>query len=341
MQLGVWTPLPHTVPPVGLLQDVTQYGPGEPGDETYANFAYDVIQRADELGFHITLVAERFMGPDVEAWVLASALAARTSRIRIMPAVHPGIVNPQLVAKLAASLDLVSGGRTAINVVNGWWEKEFETFSNGAWLPDREAQYRRMDEFMEVLRLLWSGEPVSYDGEFYRLDDAQLPWRPVDGPPPIFGASSSPAGRDAMARHGDVWFLGQSNHTDSLRAYDANFDTQLAWVAEQTAAMREIARSHGREIRCGFVGMAVVRETLDEAMAIVDDLDRYAQRGFLEAVSVGGSALVGSPERVAERVRAMADAGVDVLMLKFAPMRDGLERFGTTVMPLIGDLLDA
>lgn len=341
MQLGIWTPLPHTVPPVGLLQDLKQYGPGEPGDDTYLNFAYDVIQRADELGFHVTLVAERFMGPDLEAFVLASALAARTSRIRIMPAVHPGVLNPQVVAKMTVSLDRISGGRTAINIVNGWWEQEFQNFSNGDWLPDRDAQYRRMDEFLGVLQRMWTEEKVTHTGEFYTLDGAELPWRPVNGLPQVFGASSSPAGRDALAKYGDVWFLGPSGRTRSLREYDADFDGQLEYIAQQTSDMRARAAGLGRTIRCGFVGMAVVGDTEEEAFAIVDDLDEYAQRGFLEAVSVGGAALAGTPEQVAAKVRAMAEAGVDVLMLKFAPMRDGLERFGTMVKPLIEDLLDA
>ena len=65
-----------------------------------------------------------------------------------MPAVHPGIVTPQVVAKMGASLDRISGGRFAINIVNGWFQQEFELFSNGAWIDASDARYRRMDEFV-------------------------------------------------------------------------------------------------------------------------------------------------------------------------------------------------
>ena len=74
-------------------------------------FARDVVRRADELGFDTTLIAERFLGPDLEAWVLAAALAVVTRRIELMVAVHPGMVTPQVVAKMGASLDRISGGR--------------------------------------------------------------------------------------------------------------------------------------------------------------------------------------------------------------------------------------
>ena len=75
-------------------------------------FACDAVRRADELGFDTTLIAERFLGPDLSAWVLASALAMVTKHIELMVAVHPGMVTPQVVAKMASSLDRISGGHS-------------------------------------------------------------------------------------------------------------------------------------------------------------------------------------------------------------------------------------
>lgn len=338
MQLGVWTPLPHTMPPPDLMPDLKVYGSGAPDDDTYLHFAIDVIQRADEFGFDVTLVAERFMGPDLEAWVLASTLAAKTSNITIMPAVHPGIMNPQIVAKMGSTLDRVSGGRAAINIVNGWWEKEFQNFSNGQWLTDQDARYRRMDEFLHVLHRLWTEDAVSHEGEFYTLDGAEMPPHPAPGTPRIFGASSSEPGRRAMAEYGHLWFLGPSGQTSTLREYDANLLRELEFVSRETAAMKASAAEFGRSILCGSAAMVVLGDTEAEALAKVDVLEQYATRGFLEAVSVGGAAIYGTPAHVADRIRALSDAGLDLLMLKFAPMRDGLEQFGTKVMPLIDDL---
>ena len=66
--------------------------------------------------------------------MLTAALAARTRTIQIMPAVYPGMITPQLASKMGATLDRITGGRFAINVVNGWYQKEFELFSNGGWI---------------------------------------------------------------------------------------------------------------------------------------------------------------------------------------------------------------
>jgi FMNH2-dependent dimethyl sulfone monooxygenase len=326
------------MPPPDLLPDLRTYGSGAPDDDTYLHFALDVVRRADEFGFDVTLVAERFMGPDLEAWVLASTLAANTSNITIMPAVHPGILNPQIVAKMASTLDRVSGGRAAINIVNGWWEQEFQNFSNGQWLADRDARYRRMDEFLHVLHRLWTEDSVTHEGEFYSTDGLEMPPKPPADTPLIFGASSSVPGRRAMAQYGHVWFLGPSGQTSTLREYDANIARELDFVSRETTAMRASAAEFGRTIRCGSAAMVVVGDTEAEALATVDVLEQYATRGFLEAVSVGGAAIYGTPQQVADRIHALSEAGIDLLMLKFAPMRQGLEQFGTKVMPLIRDL---
>ena len=76
-----------------------------------------------------------------------------------MVAVHPGMITPQVVAKMGASLDRISGGRFSIKIVNGWWQEEFDLFSNGTWIGDAE-RYPRMGEFIQVLKGLWT-DPIS------------------------------------------------------------------------------------------------------------------------------------------------------------------------------------
>src|SRR3712207_4615446 len=105
MRFGIWTPLPHTLRPEPILtqslEELGTKGKGLPVDRSY-QFALDVVRRAEELGFDIPLVAERFVAADLEAWIVSAALAAQTSRIQIMTAAHPGIVTPQVVAKMGA-----------------------------------------------------------------------------------------------------------------------------------------------------------------------------------------------------------------------------------------------
>ena len=171
MRFGVWTPLPHTIRPEPLMNEAIR----ESGTRGLANgpdkafrFAVDMITRGEELGFKTTLLAERWMGTDHSAWMLAAALAPLTSQMELMVAVHPGIVTPQAVAKFAVSLDRISGGRAAINIVNGWWKEEFETFGQSWWPPGRRARYRRMDEFVQVSCVgCGTEDPFDFHGEFY------------------------------------------------------------------------------------------------------------------------------------------------------------------------------
>ena len=112
MKLGIWCPAPLSIRPDSLVQPafdaLTRHGGGV--DQNYL-YAVEVLQRAEELGFEITLIAQRFFGPDLDSWMVAAALATQTKSIEIMPAVHPGIMDPRVVAKHAASIDRISGGR--------------------------------------------------------------------------------------------------------------------------------------------------------------------------------------------------------------------------------------
>jgi dimethylsulfone monooxygenase len=120
MKLGIWTPAPLSVRPDAKAEvafdALTRQGGGIDGNYLYAA---DMLQRAEQLGFEITLIAQRFFGPDLDSWVFATALATQTKTIEIMAAVHPGIMDPRTVAKHAVSIDRVSGGRFCVNIVNG------------------------------------------------------------------------------------------------------------------------------------------------------------------------------------------------------------------------------
>ena len=172
MQFGIWTPLPHTIRPEprmdrAIERDQVGREPRRARHDGTFEFACDVVRRADELGFDTTLIAERYLGPDLSAWVLASALAMVTKRIELMVAVHPGMVTPQVVAKMGSSLDRISGGRCALNIVNGWWMEEFDLFSNGTWIGDSD-RYPRMSEYIQVIKGLWTDSDFNFDGAFYR-----------------------------------------------------------------------------------------------------------------------------------------------------------------------------
>lgn len=335
MEFGCWTPLPHTVRSEARIdaahhQLLQGGGAGEP--DKALEYATEVLGRAEAHGFSITLIAERFLGPDHECWMLASALAPLTRTIRLMPAIHPGMITPQVVAKMAASLDRLSSGRAAVNIVNGWWQQEFDMYSNGGWLEEPAARYRRMNEFIQVMKGLWSGEAFSYDGEFYRFDNGRLPTRSATLPhPPLFAASRSEPGKEIIARECDVWFaLVQQD----FRRYEENFRV----IADGVAEMQERSARYGRGLGYGVSCHVICRERMDEVISEAEGLEREGQKSRLALVAAKalGAGLAGTPQMIADRIRRYEDAGVTLLMLHFHPMLEGLELFAEKVLPLLG-----
>ncbi len=330
MRLGIWAPLPHTIrpePEIDLaLQELGAHGLGLPQDRSF-HFILETVQRAEELGFDITLVAERLVARDLEAWTISSALAVLTKRITIMTAAHPGIIHPQMVAKMGASVDRLSGGRFAVNVIPGRRAHEFDLYGNGSWLADTQQRYRRMDEFIATLDGLWTRESFNLDGEFFKLTDGRLATRPMTTPrPPIFAASSAELGKDIIARYCDTWFI---SHEPGLQAYASN----VYAIASDIEDMRERAAGHGRSLGYGLSTYVICAPTLEEAEAEAAELDTTPDANV--AAKALGAGLVGTPQIIAERIRRYQDMGVDCLMLQFHPMRQGLETFAREVMPLI------
>jgi len=337
MKMGVWTPLPHTVRREPRMETVIatlgRRGEGA-GEENGLQLAIETLQEAERLGFEKTLIAERFLGPDLEAWMLAAALATQTRSIELMVAVHPGIVPPAVAAKMAATLDRISGGRAAVNIVNGWWREEFEMFGCEPWLDRSDDRYARMDEYMEVLVRLWTGDRSDFAGRFYCLKDPQLPSTPVTRPyPPIYTASMSPIGQASVARIGDHWFATPRTMTLTYR----DFDQVLAEVGEAIAEVREMAAKHGRTLGYGLAAHVHCCGSQAEADAYVVGIERYGQEGVMNrfiarAASYG---LIGTPELIAERLRLYEAAGIDFTMLSFHPVIEGMRSFARQVLPLV------
>ena len=181
MQFGLYAPVPHvTVGSKAIEQSVA--GALKPLPPAKVDPAFDLAKEilcaADRSGFDIVLFAERHLGADFEAWILAAAVSSWTTRIRSMVAVHPGLWHPTLIAKMATSLDRLTPGRTAINLVTGWNVEEHHMFG-GDTLQNNDDRYVRAEEFVDVLRGMWSETPFSYQGTFYKVDAAQLLLKPA------------------------------------------------------------------------------------------------------------------------------------------------------------------
>ena len=345
MIFGLWTPVPHVIRTEERMTRALashEDSSDAKGDEAF-DFAVDVIRQAESFGFDNTLIAQRFLGPDLEAWTLATALAMRTTSIEVMVAVHPGVVAPQVVAKMGATLDRISRGRCAINIVNGHWVEEFQLFSNGGWIADPETRYRRMEEYILVIKGLWSDPDFRFAGEFYQVDipaalsnkkqrvsvpeEGRIQVKPFGRhTPPLYAASRAPTGKRIIAEHCDAWFA-------EYRPGYRNFEQNLQKISDDVSDMASVCERAGRRIGFGLNPLVVCESTMEKAIAVADFIEdpKNADR----IANSLGAGLVGTPEVIAERIRKLENAGIDRLMLRFTPMSEGLQRFGAEVMPLL------
>lgn len=328
MQLGIWCPAPLSIRPTGVFapafEALVQQGGGV--DANYLG-SLEYIKRAEKLGFSITLIAQRFLGPDLDSWILSTAIAAHTSTIEIMAAVHPGIIDPRVVAKQAVSIDRISGGRFCVNIVNGTRPHEFHAF--GEWIEIGAARYRRMEEFIQCLKTLWTGAEVSFKGEFYSFENCAVPTRAVRKPyPPIYAASRAEDGMDVVAREADVWFVNPIN--DFQR-----YDESLMKVEAEIHEMRRKCAALGRSMRFGLSVCVVQGDTDKEAIDFASDYKAAAMSDpTLKSAYNGLSAgIIGSAKTVVDRMKRWNDMGVDLFMLQFYPLQNGIDRFASDVMP--------
>jgi FMNH2-dependent dimethyl sulfone monooxygenase len=306
-----------------------------------------LAQRSEEIGFDVTLIAELNLNDikgieahSLDAWSTAAALAAVTERIELMVAVRPTFHLPALLAKQAANIDHISGGRLTLNVVSSWWADEARKY--GVGFEQHDDRYARTSEWLDVLNGVWSQDHFSYAGKFYRVEDNVLEPKPVSQPrPTLYAGGESPAAKELIAEKCDAYLM----HGDPPER-----------IREKVADLRERRARHSLPpLKFGVAGYAIVRETEREAqdeLRRITDVQQSAagyanyqqwlagtqleQRVSLEDYSVSNrglrSGLVGTPEQVAERVAQFEAAGSDLLLLQFSPQLEEMERFSGAVI---------
>lgn len=323
-----------------------------------------VAQAADALGYEGVLIPTGRSCED--PWVVAASLIPVTQRLKFLVAVRPGLHQPALAARMAATYDRLSGGRLLINLVTGGDQAELE--GDGVFL-DHAQRYEQSAEFIriwrEILARSHKGESFDYEGKHLSVRGARLLYPPVQQP------------------HPPVYFGGSSEAAHALAAEQV--ETYLTWgeppaeVAKKVADVRKRAAAHGRTVRFGIRLHVIVRETEDAAWRAADDLisrlddatvaraqaalarmDSEGQRR-MAALHAGGSkrtraeleispnlwagvglvrggagtALVGDPKTVAARIEEYADLGLDTFVLSGYPHLEEAYRFAELVFPLL------
>ncbi|MFT4124947.1 MAG: LLM class flavin-dependent oxidoreductase [Gordonia sp. (in: high G+C Gram-positive bacteria)] len=311
-----------------------------------------IARSAEQLGFEAALTPTGAWCED--AWLTTAMINALSERLKFLVAFRPGVIAPFLAAQMAGTFQNLSGGRLLLNVVTGGEDAEQKMY--GDFLT-KEERYARADEFLEIVRRLWSGETVDVAGRYLSVQNATLAQIP-DPIPEIYFGGSSAAGIAVAAKHADVY---------------------LTWgeppeaVAEKIERVRRAAADHGRELTYGIRLHTIARDTAEAAWAeadrllagIADEDIARIQNGLKRSASEGqkrmlalnrgtkddleiypnlwagvglvrggaGTAMVGSHSEIADLIEAYHAVGIDEFVLSGYPHLEEAYWFGEGVLP--------
>lgn len=321
-------------------------------------FVRRFTQAHEAAGFDRVLIGYSSTGPD--AFAVASYAASVTDRISFLIAHRPGFVAPTLAARKLATVDQFTGGRIAVHIITGG--SDTDERRDGDWL-DHDARYRRTDEYLEILRRVWAAEtPFDHQGEFYHVQGAASDVKPLQQPaiPIYFGGASGPAVR-VGARHSDVYALWGEPLAETR-----------ARIAEVSAAAVEFGRQPRFSVSVRPILAATEEKAWERAYAILNRIREVGGMGALGASTparpqaVGSlrllqfarerevydkrlwtpiaaatgaagntTALVGTPEQVAESLLDYYDAGATTLLIRgFDPLEDAID-YGRELIPTV------
>lgn len=311
-------------------------------------------QAHEAAGFDRILVGYWSDQPD---GFLVSALAGvSTSRINFLLAHRPGFVAPTLAARKLASLDHLLDGRLALHVISGG--SDAEQRKDGDWL-DHDQRYTRTDEFLRVVKQVWSSEkPFNHVGEHYRAEQAFSAIKPKHGKLPIYFGGSSPAAIQVAGEHADVYALWgesleQTRETiERVRAEAAKYGREVqfsvsfrpiiadteeaAWAKADDILQRTRQRLEAAGAVLPYKGESVGAQRLRETAAKGDVVDKRLWTGIAKVVggAHNSTALVGTPEQVADALLDYYDLGVTTFLIRgFDPIEDAID-YGRELLPL-------
>ena len=283
-----------------------------------------IAQATEDLGFAGLYRSDHFTNPappdydSLELWTSLTWLASHTKRIEFGPMVAPvSFREPVMMARMALAVDDLSGGRLQFGLGAGWQEREHSAFGY-----DLLAVSERVTRFEEALaittRLLQSDTPVTFDGHYYQLHEAQLLPRPqrAGGPPIVIGGSGKRM-LSLIARYGDEW-----NTTFATPETFATLSAQLGSLLVEQGRAPEAVR---RTLMTGLAFGRTTQEADERGMALYDGTTSdLRERGIV----------AGTAPDIKEQLAALADAGVQRVMLQWLDLDDidGLEAFASAAL---------
>ena len=316
------------------------------------------LARAHE-GSDFDRVLIGYFSNGADGFVVATYMIGMTERIGLMLAHRPGFVAPPLAARKLATLDQFSKGRLAVHIISGG--DDTDQRRDGDYLPHDE-RYARTDEYVELLKKIWSAQrPVDHDGKYYRFKGALPDIRPYrSNHIPIYFGGSSDAAIEVAGKHADVYAL---------------WGEPLAEAADTIAKLRAAAACHRRSLRFSLSTRPILAATeaqaweradnilktieairgkamlgpargqpqnvgsqrLLDAAARGDILDKRLWTAAARATGARGNttALVGTPEQVAEAMLEYYKIGVTTFLIRgFDPLEDAID-YGRELIPMV------
>jgi pyrimidine oxygenase len=359
---SMFEPTPFGLPSDGGGKDLGVFMPMANGGwilsknapELDGSYAYNrkvaIAAEAAGLDFIMSMSKFRGYGGETHHWertldpvVMMAALAEVTSKVKVWTTIHTILQNPAVVAKMMATLDQVSGGRSGLNVVTGAYKGEFSQM--GAWPEgvDHDGRYDLAKEWITAIKRLWTEDSVTMDGTYFKLDDCQS-WPKPAKRPFLVCAGSSKKGMRFTSEEMDAIFLTGGN---------------AAELAVASRAAKDDAAELGRTVRTYSMMTVVFGDTDAEAERTADHfragLDEQAlwgmmrAYGFLDAEIGKENAFVqkarstfmtphvlGTPETVIDQLSEIFEVShTDGLMLIFPDYLTGIPRFGQEVLPVL------
>ncbi len=292
------------------------------------------VMLAEEVGFESVFFGHHYLTRSafLQPMTLASFLAARTDRIRLGLGVYlVSLHNPVAIAEELATLDVVADGRVVAGFGSGYRKREFRAFG----LPFSQ-RYARLEESIEVVRALWSGEPVTMSGAFGQLEDQVLHLRPTQtGGPPIWLGAFGFEGIRRAARLGDAWLAPPGESPDQIGRSRELFDTERQTLGLPAASEYPILRE-------GFVATSR-RKAYDVARpGIIRQYEEYRSWDHRQDVDklIRDHSLVGDPDDVVTRLRRLEELGFDHVIVRMQWTDTSVEQtmesirlFGRHVIP--------
>jgi alkanesulfonate monooxygenase len=324
-----------------------------PGPAVDVDFLTRFFQAHEAAGFDRVLTVYRATLPD--GWAMAQYGTTITKNLKIMLAHRPGFINPTLAARMGATQDQLSGGRFGIHIITGGEDVDQQREGDFLSKPER---YARSEEFVEILKQTWtSDKPFDYEGRYYRLKGAFSSVKPVQQPhPTIFFGGSSDEGIEVAAKHADVWAMwcqpvaAVKQRIEDIHARAApygrkpgisvSFRPILASTEEKAWARAHAILDRVKALRGDAPVVAPTMNYRLEALKWSEQGDLHDERMWLAIAKATGmatnhTALVGTPEQVADALLAYYDVGVTQMLLRgYEPYEDVID-YGRTLIPLI------